>query len=364
MQTLQGTYFDGKTAQAHAVNVTIQSDFLTIHFVNSTASSGQSMLLWNANQVQLKETTTQQWEISFEGATILVADAQLQNILSTYWGQNHPALRQKNLFNYLRNRVVALCLIATGILAIGYFFILPLLCDVVAENMPYSYEKQLGETVFNSMVNTADVDSTRSAQLQQFANGIQFGNKHPLTFYVVNDDVYNAFALPGGHVVVYNKLLNQMPTKEALAALLAHEVAHQKNKHALKSMVRGIANYAFIAILTNDVNGITALLIQSGGNLKQMKFSRNLETEADDDGLDILKNNQLSQKGFEQLFDVLGVAEEEYPASTFPEMLSTHPLTKKRLNKAVETAKKQTQILPHYQLEKHFEALMAGVKQQ
>lgn len=362
MQTLQGTFFDGQTAQVHVVTVTIQSDFLTIHFVHATHGTSQPMLLWHANQIEVKETTTKQWELSYNGATIIVADAQLPNILSNYWGKNHPALQQKSLFNYLRNRLVALCLVATGILAIGYFFVLPLICDVVAENMPYSYEKQLGETVFTSMVNDADIDSARSEQLQQFANGIDFGNKHPLKFYVVNGNVYNAFALPGGHVIVYQKLLNQLPTKEALAALLSHEVAHQKHKHALKSMVRSIANYAFIAILTNDVNGLTALLIQSGGNLKQMKFSRNLETEADKDGLEILKNNQLSQKGFEQLFEVLGVAEEEYPASTFPEMLSTHPLTKKRLNRAVETAKKQTQILPHYQLEKRFEALMANVK--
>lgn len=361
MQTLQGTYFDGQTAQAYTVNVTIQSDFLTIHFPTSAQGDTKPMLLWHANQVELKETTTQQWEISFEGATILIANAQFRSILANYWGQNHPALQHKSIFNYLRSRLVALCVVATIILAIGYFFILPLLCDVVAENMPYSYEKKLGESVFNSMVNTANIDSVRSEKLQQFANGINFNNKHPLKFYVVNGDVYNAFALPGGDVIVYKKLLKELPTKEALAALLAHEVAHQKNKHALKSMVRSIANYAFISILTNDINGLTALLIQSGGNLKEMKFSRNLETEADEDGLAILKNNQLSQKGFEQLFEVLGVQEQEqeYPSTDFPEMLSTHPLTKKRLNKAVETAKKQTQILPHQELEKRFEALMA-----
>lgn len=66
---------------------------------------------------------------------------------------------------------------------------------------------------------------------------------HPLTFHVVRDDQVNAFALPGGHIVVFTGILERMDLPEELAALLAHEGTHVQERHSTRMLMRQLVSH-------------------------------------------------------------------------------------------------------------------------
>ncbi len=105
---------------------------------------------------------------------------------------------------------------------------------------------------------------------------------------VVNDNTVNAFALPGGRIVVYSALLKEIGSYPELAALLSHEFTHVNNRHSTKSIFRNLGSKVFLGLLFGKFGSVTAVLVDHADNLKSLKYSRKLEKEADIEGLAII----------------------------------------------------------------------------
>ena len=90
---------------------------------------------------------------------------------------------------------------------------------------------------------------------------------------VVNDNVVNAFALPGGRIVVYTALLKQIKSYPELAALLSHEFTHINNKHSTKSIFRRLGSKVFIGLLFGRFGTVTSVLVNHADNLKSLTYS-------------------------------------------------------------------------------------------
>jgi beta-barrel assembly-enhancing protease len=150
----------------------------------------------------------------------------------------------------------------------------------------------------------------------------------------------NAFALPGGHVVIYDGILKRMKEPDELAALLSHEVAHIQYKHSLKGISRNLAGYMFIALLFNDINGISTVLIENANTLNNLHYSRSLETEADLKALKTLERNNIDQHGMVRLFETLNTKSD----LSYLKILSTHPLTAERIKYTKSAAKRQRNV--------------------
>jgi predicted Zn-dependent protease len=158
-------------------------------------------------------------------------------------------------------------------------------------------------------------------------------------FYVVNEDTYNAFAAPGGHVFMYRGLLAAMDSEEELAGILAHEVAHVLSRHISEQIARqkkiGLATLA--GILTGVFLGgspaasgaITTGSIAAGQSLS-LKYSRANETEADQVGLKYLTK---AGYGAEGLLKILYKIREKqwFGPDQMPSYLSTHPAVDARI---------------------------------
>src|SRR5689334_19186553 len=125
-------------------------------------------------------------------------------------------------------------------------------------------------------------------------------------FYVVNTDVVNAFALPGGIIYVNRGVLERADKMDELAGVLGHEIEHVVERHSVKQMeqMQGAnVGVALACALTNVCNNqAAAAAINVGGTAIFAKFSRTDEVQADEGGFHNLMNAGISPAGMLSFF--------------------------------------------------------------
>jgi predicted Zn-dependent protease len=155
-------------------------------------------------------------------------------------------------------------------------------------------------------------------------------------FYVVNTDVVNAFALPGGIVYVNRGVLERADRMDELAGVMAHEIEHVVRRHSVKQMeqMQGAnVGVALACSLTNVCNNqAAAAAINVGGTAIFAKFSRTDEVQADEGGFHNLINAGINPEGMLTFFQKL-LAEEQQSGSSGAanSWFSDHPGTQDRI---------------------------------
>jgi predicted Zn-dependent protease len=130
--------------------------------------------------------------------------------------------------------------------------------------------------------------------------------------------VFNAAALPGGYIVVFKPAITETDS-DALAGVLAHEVAHVRRRHVTEALIRELGIGALIRLFAGDL----------GANAEQLvalSYTRKNEAQADSDAIQMLRRANISPRPIAVLFRRLG---KETPAFS-AEFLQSHPLTGKR----------------------------------
>jgi predicted Zn-dependent protease len=133
-------------------------------------------------------------------------------------------------------------------------------------------------------------------------------------FAVVNTDVINAFALPGGYIYVNRGVLSRASNESELAGVLGHEIEHVVRRHSLKQMeqAQGANVGVGIACALTGVcnNGVAQAAIQVGGTAVFARFSRTDEVQADEGGFFNVMNAGINPRGMLTFFEKL-LAEEQ-----------------------------------------------------
>ena len=204
----------------------------------------------------------------------------------------------------------------------------------IAERIPVSVEKQLGEAVFlqlkaeNKMVEDPALQAQLNAVTSRLVPAIR-DKRYEFTFHIAENDTINAFALPGGHIVVHTGLLKKAKRPEEIAGVLAHEIAHVTKRHSLRSMVADLGWTVVIQAIFGDYTGLAS----GTSTLLQQKGSRDFEREADDTGWQYLLDANIDPRGMTDFFKTL-VEEEEKSGLSMNgalNILSTHPATPERV---------------------------------
>ena len=143
-----------------------------------------------------------------------------------------------------------------------------------------------------------------------------------LEFHLVDKPDINAFAAPGGIVVVYAGLIDKSASAEELAGVLAHEIAHVELRHSLRQIVKS----AGLRIILTGLSGDYAPLGGWAAQLGELKFSRDAERAADARGLERLEEARIDPLGMLRFFEALAANTPSGPA-----LLSTHPATAERI---------------------------------
>lgn len=155
-------------------------------------------------------------------------------------------------------------------------------------------------------------------------------------FYVVNTDVVNAFALPGGIIYVNRGVLERADRMDELAGVMGHEIEHVVRRHSVKQMeqMQGAnVGVALACTLTGVCNNqAAAAAINVGGTAIFAKFSRTDEQQADEGGFHNVMNAGISPEGMLTFFQKL-LAEEQQGGSNSAasSWFADHPGTQDRI---------------------------------
>ena len=189
-------------------------------------------------------------------------------------------------------------------------------------HVPVAQERKLGELVFaQTKARIKLVDGPPAAMVREIGARLTRGSAYQYEFYVADDNVVNAFAMPGGFVVVHSGLLALAANAEEVAGVLAHEVQHVEKRHSLKALAKSAGLMVTISMVFGDLGGLVSL----GQDLIGLRFSRQHESEADAEGLKALVAAGIAPAGMRDFFRKMGDKE-----SLNPGWLSSHPASADR----------------------------------
>ena len=204
------------------------------------------------------------------------------------------------------------------------------LTDAQVENYVHQYIQQL-----DAQSQVLPESSPYTKRLRKIIDSFDGVNELPLNFKVYKEDQVNAFACADGSVRVYSGIMDVM-TDEELAGVLGHEMGHVALHHTRKQMqkqmltsatLQGIASTSQTAAQLTD-----SQLGAIGEAVLNAKFSRNMETEADDYGYNFLceagKNPWTMVMAFEKLENLSAGSK---TSSMVSNLFSSHPETAKRI---------------------------------
>ncbi len=214
--------------------------------------------------------------------------------------------------------------------ALGLWFGADLLVEMAVSRMPVEWEQKLGEAAYKDFLSHQDVMKEGPAvkaveeMTQRLVEQIP-DNPYKFQVTVVKSDVVNAFALPGGYVVVFTGLMKKADNGEEVAGVLGHELNHVLQRHGLERIVKSMGVMAAVAIIVGDQQGLIGLMRQVGVELLTLKFGRAQETEADLTGLQLVYRAKIDPNGMVTFFQKLAEKDEGRV-----EWLSTHPMSSAR----------------------------------
>ena len=189
-------------------------------------------------------------------------------------------------------------------------------------HVPVAQERKLGEAVFaQTKAKLKLVEGPPATMVREIGARLTKGSAYRYEFHVTHDDAVNAFAIPGGFVVVHSGLLALAASAEEVAGVLAHEVQHVEKRHSLKAIAKSTGLMVTVGMVFGDLGGLLAL----GQDLIGLKFSRQHESEADAAGLQALVAAGIAPSGMRDFFRKMGEKE-----SLNLGWLSSHPASEDR----------------------------------
>ncbi|MDE6297155.1 MAG: M48 family metallopeptidase, partial [Muribaculaceae bacterium] len=171
----------------------------------------------------------------------------------------------------------------------------------------------------------------------------------PLNFKVYDVVDVNAFACPDGSVRVFSSLMDIM-TDDELMGVIGHEIGHVIKRHSKNALKHELLTGALVDAAGAASKTVATLsdsqLGAIGQALMNAKYSQKQESEADECGYDFLVENGLNPWGMSMAFEKLMGSEGSAKQSTIQKMFSSHPDTKKRIEKMAKRAQKDGYTKP------------------
>jgi Zn-dependent protease with chaperone function len=224
--------------------------------------------------------------------------------------------------------------VSTLVVSFGaYRWGIPALADNVAARVPIEWEEKLGASMLGQL---APVESRiQNPHLNQAISKIVWKltgtlTRCPYHFRVTVSDlpIVNAFALPGGNIVVFRGLIDETDSADELAGVLAHEIQHVLKRHTTRRIFKESSTGLLLSAISGDFTGSVAFGVKSAGTLAMIKYNRDEEAEADREGMKMILAAGIDPQGMINFFEKLK-NKEKLPQ--FFKFVSDHPATGDRI---------------------------------
>lgn len=327
-----GQYSDGQSASVIPVSVITGQDGLRID-----TPDGKTIADWPWDQVGLVEKTTEGRPIrllnrSVNGARLTFDYPAILPVLESY----APNLARAP-FGRKQIRTIALS-VGIGAAVVGFLvFGLPIIAKPLAKLVPIAWEEQVGDDTID-VVNRMFAGGKKSCTgkkglkaLNDLAQRLLAGTDTPyqVRVSVSNAGMVNAFAVPGGRVVLFRGLIDKANSADEVAGVLAHELAHVVYRHPTQGMITSVGWSAILSAFTGGASFSSEVMAQVAAHLATSAYSRDLEAEADREGVAMLNRTGIGGEGLIKFFELIQTLEKK--GISLPKYLSSHPLTGSRI---------------------------------
>lgn len=330
-------YFDGISPRAHRVLVTITDSAFTFNVTTiNTASASPNQLTFCIKDCHIQaKLGSGKRLIDLPDNGRLETDFQaLEHYLpkrssSLIWRTIHYA-ESHQLF--VIGALIGIVLSTLLLLKYG----VPVVARIAAIATPAAIEKDLGKQTLAALdhhelgyFTASELSKEQQSTIQNALSNLCLKTSdcpdYQLNFRKSPTIGANAFALPGGYLVMTDELVALAKDNNEIVAVLAHELGHVKGRHALRQTLQGTISGILIIAISGDVSSIAAGL---PALMLNMSYSRELELDADHYALQSLKKACIPTQSFATLLFKL---EKSHGATAVPEMISSHPNTKVRV---------------------------------
>ncbi|NIR58656.1 MAG: M48 family metallopeptidase [Gammaproteobacteria bacterium] len=326
---LEGYLTDGATAARHTVRVTPTPTGLEL-----IDAQGRALERWGYDGLALAEEVYRGQPVRLRHrahgeARLTLPDPEALAALCRF----EPRLcRRYYSGRHTLTRLVAWSLALAAVI-VGLVVGVPRLAEPLARAVPLEWETALGNHVVESGLplaprcEGADGREVLDALTRRLAATVET----PYTFRVAvtADEAVNAFAAPGGRIVLFHGLIEFAEGPDEVVGVLAHEVAHVVARHPMEALLRDAGYRLLFTALTGDASAAGAAAAGVGESLIALSYSRADEVEADRMGVEMMNRAGLRSTGLTEFFDRMRAREGDLPEGLA--FLSTHPLHAERV---------------------------------
>ncbi len=208
----------------------------------------------------------------------------------------------------------------------------------IAPLVPESWERNLGAAMVGDFGDNACRDPAAVTALKRMADRVEPQPQSPIAMTLIDVGIFNAAALPGGQIVIFDGALEEAKNPDALAGVLAHEIAHVRRRHVTQALIRELGIGALIRLFAGDVGANAQQLVS-------LSYTRANEYEADGDAIAALARSRIDPRPTGELFRKLSKDEDE--GGLFAaEFLNSHPNTRGRAERFSASYRKGVAYAP------------------
>ena len=332
-------YTDGSSARGWDVQVGLDSHGITIR----RSGEGQD-LVWPYEALQTDMPISTGAEDALVknahqiGATLFVESEEFVRLLR----QHAPNLTTAaHRWRWARPLIAVATAVLVLVIAIWMMDLRP--ARTIAMALPETSRQSVGRSVIDQFARQYKIctEPTGRSALDKLLQRLLKATSNPDYYQVtvVNWGLVNAFAAPGGQMLLTRGLIRTAQTPEEVAGVLAHEIGHGVERHPEAGLVRALGLSALFEILSGGSSGA---LTQVGATLLQTGYIRQDERAADVQALRLLKNAGIAQHGLKDFFNRIAKkagaskssAKKAIGAFT---LLRTHPFPEERAKMVAES---------------------------
>jgi predicted Zn-dependent protease len=325
-------YLDGRTASRQRASVRLLPNGLYI-----ITEQGRT-LAWPYDAIRLTQGFYPGEQVRLElgapVAEVLLIDhpaflSSLRELAPRLASRIHDPARRPHRIAWTAFAAAGAFVIAVAVVRWG----LPTFATLVTRWVPVSWESRLGDAVVAHLVPLEDRcdDPILQQRLDSLVAMLAARSPSPyhLKLLVSDNEALNAFAAPGGTIVILTGLLKRTARPEELAGVIAHEIQHIVQRHSTRAILHHASAGVLVGALTGDVSGVAAFGLDAARNLGLLRYSRGNEDEADQAGMRMILAAGIDPAGMIGFYDLLAREGPSLPRAL--QYLSTHPASVDRV---------------------------------
>jgi predicted Zn-dependent protease len=326
-------YFENEelTYQINFINLSINTGGASNRFIFFTDKTNTEVSIYTSDKKVLKNS-------------ILVSNKNFKSEISK---------SKSDLQKTLKSIIIALLLVGAFFTAI--YLAKDKMVEKIANQVPVSWEKEAGDKLFSTLslqykfIKNDSLEKEFLKVAQPLLKQIE-KDGFKIDLYFVKDASINAFALPGGKVVIQTGLIENAKSWEEVMGVVSHELSHVTRRHHIRGIINNLGIFTILSAAFGDVSALAGTVINAGGELASLSNSRDFENEADETGWKYLTQAKINPKGLITFFETLSKEEKANEIKSKIDdtidlsFLSTHPETKERINALKEKLKSDKSI--------------------